>query len=510
MEKPIMKTKHPHPINARWLGICITSIALTGCAIEPLPFNFKEQGKIFQSELESMYAAQEIIKAPISLHQAMARAIKYNLDYRVKLMENALAKGQTEQATLNLLPQLTLDAGYSQRNKFSASSSESTATGVQSLVPSISSEKEGHTASVGMVWNILDFGVNYLQAHQQNDALLIAETQKQKVIQNIVQDVRFAYWRAISAQRLLPKMDKLLGKLHQSLDKLDKLERLNILNPVTYLNKRKQLLNTTREMWQVREQLASAKMQLGALMSLKPGADYRLKDTRSAAYTPPLKMNLSMGALEEYSLANRPELMEEDYNKRINIREIKKAMLRMLPGLEFNIGTNYDSNKYLTHQNWNTFGIRLGWDIFSLFRGPLAIKSAEAQIDVDVARKKALGMAVLTQLHLARLRYNLARKDFNLANQLAIVDAKLFSFNQAGSQANIKAELQVVQSEADTLLSQMDRDLSYAELENAFGSILNSIGLHPLPANIPSHNIEHIAAAIKERFDTWQTQVSAE
>src|SRR5690606_29006486 len=105
--------------------------------------------------------------APVTLEEAMARALKYNLDNRLKMMEQALAHHQLDIANFNLLPQLTANAGYVTRDNRYGSSSQDLATGQQSLVPSTSLDKTYRTADLSFSWNILDFGVSYYQAHQQ-------------------------------------------------------------------------------------------------------------------------------------------------------------------------------------------------------------------------------------------------------------------------------------------------------------------------------------------------------
>lgn len=57
-----------------------------------------------------------------------------------------------------------------------------------------------------------------------------------------------------------------------------------------------------------------------------------------------------MARLETEALASRPELREQDYQTRISSAETRKAMLRMLPGLEFSAGGHYDSNSFLVNR----------------------------------------------------------------------------------------------------------------------------------------------------------------
>ncbi len=46
--------------------------------------------------------------------------------------------------------------------------------------------------------------------------MLMAEERREKVAQNVLQDVRNAYWRALGAQRLLPEVDGLLMRTHRA------------------------------------------------------------------------------------------------------------------------------------------------------------------------------------------------------------------------------------------------------------------------------------------------------
>ena len=55
---------------------------------------------------------QEPVAAALTLPEAMARAVKYNLDNRLKLLEEAVSQRQLDLASYDLLPKLTVAAGY--------------------------------------------------------------------------------------------------------------------------------------------------------------------------------------------------------------------------------------------------------------------------------------------------------------------------------------------------------------------------------------------------------------
>jgi len=81
------------------------SVALGACAsIEPKPFtgeDFKQQASQDRNQGRQ---GVEPIKSAITLEEAMARALKYNLDRRVRMMEEALALRQLDVTKLDMLP----------------------------------------------------------------------------------------------------------------------------------------------------------------------------------------------------------------------------------------------------------------------------------------------------------------------------------------------------------------------------------------------------------------------
>lgn len=89
---------------------------------------------------------QEPVTAPITLHDAMARALKYNLEARLKVMEKLTAQRQLDLSTFDMLPKMAAEAGYVTRSNVSASSSESVLSGTTSLRPSTSQDRNRRVA----------------------------------------------------------------------------------------------------------------------------------------------------------------------------------------------------------------------------------------------------------------------------------------------------------------------------------------------------------------------------
>ena len=114
------------------------AVSLSACAVHPQPFTAAERAGAARSDRLQMIGRQEPITGPITLDEAMARAIHYNLDHRVQIMQEALAHDQLDLSNFDLLPKLTTAAGYSARNRLLASRSVGLQTGSTTLPPSYS------------------------------------------------------------------------------------------------------------------------------------------------------------------------------------------------------------------------------------------------------------------------------------------------------------------------------------------------------------------------------------
>ena len=149
-----------------------------------------------------MFAAQEPVTAPITMEEAVARALKYNLEHRLAMMERAVQENIADVQSMSLLPKLTASAGYRDRSNELASSSESLATGKESLVPSKSSERDGRTADLELSWNVLDFGLSYFEAQASTNKSYASE-ERRRVVADIARQTRAAWLSAVSATKLL-------------------------------------------------------------------------------------------------------------------------------------------------------------------------------------------------------------------------------------------------------------------------------------------------------------------
>lgn len=496
-----MTKTHPHRPVLRSLSLAVLLSALGGCAtVTPTPLKEAELKVAVERSVERVAADQEPISGPVSLYEAMARALKYNLDYRVELMTQALRLSEFDLSRHDLLPQLVANAGYNARNSYAGSSSMSLISGRQSLEPSTSSDKQLFTTDLTLSWDILDFGLSYVRAQQKADEALGAMEQRRKIANRIVEDVRTAYWRAVSAERLLGKMKELEQTVSAALAESRALEQRGGASPMAALTFQRELVQIRAELQRLQRDLVVSKRQLGALMNLPPDRDYQLVLPQRQSRA--VEIDMPVDDMVNSALYNRPELREVRYRARINRREMDAALLKSLPSLKGFLGLNTDSNSYLYQQDWVGIGAKASWNLINAFRYPLAKKVVENQQALLEQRELALTMAVMTEVYVSRMRYGHLSAELATAGERLDIQNRILAKVRASSQAGSVSQQTLIREEMNTLTEEVRHDIVFADLQNARANAYAAMGLDTFSPDVTGRESVRTLSESLERLWT--------
>lgn len=485
-----------------------TVFVLSGCAIKPVVLSTETLRETIRSDVERLSQQRDQITAPISLDEAIARSVRNNRDRKLKVLETALTRQQIDLARHDLLPSLTTSAGYSGRNNYAATASVRFADGVPEPLPadpaySVSQDKQRTTYDVGFTWNVLDFGLSYVRANQQADRFLIGKERERKVVHNITQEVRGAYWRAVSAERLLRKIGPLIDRAELALKDSRNVEAQQLRPPLEALQYQRELLEILRSLQSLRQDLMNARTELAALMGMRPGTEFELADVMKPAFTVP-NVEVALTKMEEIALEQRPELLEAHYQQRISAADTRTALLRLLPSLNLTAGASYDSSDYLLNQNWVSAGAQVSWNLMNVFRLGAEQAAAETRGAWLEEQRLASSMAVLTQVHIARIRFDQSRKSFELAGLYNDVAMRIQDQTRNGAQMQRIAELALIRESLNALLAELRRDVAYADMQNSFGRMFMSMGLDLVPEDYTDGTLSELTKNIAWRFANWQ------
>lgn len=476
------------------IALSVAALWLSGCAVHPTPFTQDERVQAVKTDRAELFANEPPLAGPVTLEEAMARAIRYNLDHRLKMMEEVLGQKQLDVSNFAMLPQLTAQAGYTTRGTPLATSSQGLFTNTEVVPPSYSTDKNDRTADLGFSWNLLDLGVSYYEAKEQADRVLVLEQRRRKVVQLTMQQVREAYWQATGAQRLDSRIEPLLDEAKKALDESRQSQQEGLRSPLDTLNYQHALLDIMRQLEAVRDLLDEAKPRLASLMNIAPGTDFELAPPQG--FSNPT-FDMPMDRMEETALERRPEMVEASYNERISINETHKAIAKLLPGIELQMGGHYDSNSFLVYSKWFAAGIDVSWNLLNLLNAKNIRGVADAQHDVAHAQQLALAMAVLTQVHVARAELSAKDRQFELLKQINDVDQQILDHTHNATVANAQGKLEEIRAATNAMMSELRLYQSYGELESAYGQLLATLGLDPLPDNVTDSDLPTIEQAIK-------------
>src|SRR3569833_1999900 len=175
-----------------------STLILGGCAISPKPFTGQQLSDIAHQARQASFAGMEPLTGPLTLQEAIARALKYNLDHRVRMLEQAMAVGQLDASRYDMLPRLLANAGYSSRDEENIRRATDSVTGAPSLAnPYFLYERSHVTRDIGLTWNVLDFGASYYSAKQNADRVLAAAVCCCFVLFLFLQNVWFVFCRVV-------------------------------------------------------------------------------------------------------------------------------------------------------------------------------------------------------------------------------------------------------------------------------------------------------------------------
>src|SRR5258706_1059303 len=484
--------------GALFAGLCTV---LGGCAVTTPALDSAAREKLASETRQRMFEGQEEMAAPLTLAEATARAIKYQGEHRQRRMEEAAAAAQMDVAKWDLLPKLMMNAGYSWRNN-DAFGFGFAQDGTVAANPSASQERIRTTSSIGLAWNLLDFGVSYFKARQLADQKLIAEERRRKAVQTLMHDVRVAWWRAEAAERLLPAADRLLGEIEQAIDKTRHIESRKLLPPVPTATLRRALLDLSQQIAFRRQDLAQARIELAALINSAPGEELHVAAPQGAREV--LDLTADLDKLEVLALQSRPELAEEGYRARISADEARKSLVALLPNLSFDLSRNHDTNKFLLNSTWTSAGINVAFNLVKAFSLPALNRSEKAQRSADDARRQAIAMAVLTQTRIAAIRYTLVADEYLVWDEASRDDDLIVQYLASSEKVGIDTELELIRARARAMASQMNRDLAYAKLQATVAPLFNSVGYDAVPRDDEAKAVAELAGQVESRYETLE------
>ncbi len=459
--------------------IGIISIFANGCSkvgdntiVEqgvPAPAAYSDWDRAIRvdTDMQTMYAnSPRKIEKPIDMYMAFALALKYNYTRRlVSYQQSMVELGMSPE---NRLPEIFSSAGYVNTSNPDAMDSE-----------------------LKLAWNILDISTVYYQSRDNWYQTSVAYEQSRKVIHNLMQETRVLYWKALSAQRMLPVIDNMIEYMTLDVDELNarsnELAKEGKSLSVADLEKKREYMQAVKELSELKRDLETAEVRLASLMGFHPSTEFKLVGKEYGNFDLP-EIKSSLSEMEWVALTNRPELRARDLVTNFD-EVIASFQVIQDPGAA---AYKKDSNYY--NRAWSKKAREVGLEVFENVQNPQYF-AAEA------LRRQRMTTLVLTQVYVAWARYMSALEDYQISQELAkasedIAEDTTITDGSRATKSQLEAA-RAIEDEGKALLA-------YVNLQDALGNLYAALGMDAIPYYMLNEKPSKIAVYLRGVLEKWR------
>lgn len=460
------------------LFFMLSFITVAGCADKTTPSHTNGPDAAYYSDwdravrydvdMQNMYANTPLkLEKPIDMYMSMALALKYNYTGRmIRYQESLLKAGKS---AYSQLPEIASNAGY------------------------VNTNNNEHTSpDLKVAWNVLDISTLYYMNTAPEFRQNVAVEQSRKVIQNILQEARVLYWKALTAQRLIPVIDDTIEHITLDVDEMNaKAKELaqQGKNPATEeLVKKRKYMEAVKKLSSLKRDMETAHERLASLMGLHPATQFTLVGKEYGNFAlPEIKSNLSR--LEWLALTNRPELKVHDLLTTGDDLEL------IISNFRDDNGSGYKNNPDAYNQKWCNAAKEVSMQVYEDSR------STVNQQTMTALRRQRMTSLILNQVYIAWARYTSATEDYQIAYEIAGTSENIAEdvTSANGSQAE-KSQLEAARAIAD----ETKASLAYVDLQDALATLYATIGLDAVPYYMLNESPSKIAIALRDNLDKWR------
>ena len=459
------------------ISFCLCALLITACTNGgvvfkddiPAPASYTEWDRAIRvdTDMQTMYSATpRKIEKPIDMYMAFALALKYNYTRRlVSYQQSMVEVGKDPQ---NRLPEIFSSAGYVNTSNQDAMDSE-----------------------LKLAWNILDISTVYYQSKDDWYKSSVAYEQSRKVIHNLMQETRVLYWKALSAQRMLPVIDDMIEYMTLDVDELNAkaadLARSGSSLNVSELERKRAFVQATKELSDIKRDLETANVRLASLMGFHPSTEITLVGKENGNFALP-EIKSSLSEMEWVALTNRPELRARDLVTDVD-EVVASFKIFSDPG---NVKYKTDSNYY--NRAWSKKAKEVGMEVFEKVNDP-------KYFEAEALRRQRMTNLVLTQVYVAWARYMSAIEDYEIAQELAyasedIAEDLTISAGARASGSQLEAA-RAIKDEAKAMIA-------YVKLQDALGNLYSTMGMDAIPYYMLNEKPSKIAVYLRGVLEKWR------
>lgn len=419
------------------------------------------------------------IRGKISIEEAIARAILYNLDFQARTYEQILQNYDLKDITFELLPSLGYTVNLTNKNTPYAATSRSLKTGTTQLDYGISEDLMVKTGDYSLSWNALEFIIGKTRMKQKKAEIEVTKEGRRRALQSLASQVRGIYYKVMAYQILSKKVRQIDKLIDETVDK-NRLKIKSTLEPINNIyGLEQELLEYKRNINSIISDLSNSKIDLAVLMNIRPDQEYQVVEY-GINDIPSIK--LEANDLINYALYNRPEINEEFARSKQAKLGIDMLIQEALPRFGINAARHSSSNSYLFYPKWQDLAISLSMNLIKLIGNKNKLNKKKIQEKLEEDKIASTIMGIIGQIAVSHQRYTKLKDDIKINKQIFETSSKSSSYLEAASSDDVGAEskLDATRGKIRSFINESRYLLSYAECMQSLGELYNSIGFDPV------------------------------
>ncbi len=103
---------------------------------------------------------------------------------------------------------------------------------------------------------------------------------------------------------------------------------------------------------------------------------------------------------------------------------------------------------------------------------------------------------MLAQVHVAWIDFSSRKQQFQLVHELSNVEERMLEHTRNATAADAKSKLTEIRATTSELMSKLRLYQSYSAFQGAYGQMLATLGIDPLPDTLADGDLATLTAAI--------------
>ena len=248
--------------------------------------------------------------------------------------------------------------------------------------------------------------------------------------------------------------------------------------------------------------MQASRIELAHLLSAP--AEARFTVLEPTFTLPPGLVDVPAADLETAALAHNPDVAVALYDARIAQLDARKAIVKLFPAVTFDYELHHDSDSYMINNSWNTASARISFDLFRLATLSRDLESIELTEQLAQRKQMAVLMAVVAQVHLARLEYHTALHAYGRADELSQVDGRLRDIAVRQGKEEAQSKLDVVSARTSAIVSLGQRYQAIVQAQAAMGRLQSTLGVDPVAETALGLPTDQLAQRLDAYLAGWQ------